>query len=234
MRAPHIKIATDGVLQLSLFDQRTWPRSPPPRSRRAADRVPQSRAGRLAAHKREALLAATEKELSSIGTQVRRRYALAARYQIGLRRRRVIDHYKMAKHFELHHRGNSFTYQRKPASIPREAAGRHLYHPHHGAGECSMEQAVRNTRRSPSRACVSFTEDCRPQGPPHPSLAEDACARISFCACWPITSSGTCGKRWPRCCLTTTSRGREGARIARGRPRGLGRRQAQAREPSQR
>src|SRR5246127_4080102 len=78
--------------------------------------------------KREALLQATEEELTKIAeatTRVRNR--LKGTEAIALRVGRVIDHFKMAKHFELHITDSSFSWTRKSEQIAEEAALDGLY-----------------------------------------------------------------------------------------------------------
>jgi Transposase DDE domain len=78
--------------------------------------------------KREALLQATEEELTRIAeatTRVRNR--LKGTEAIALRVGRVIDHFKMAKHFELSITDSSFSWERKTVQIQQEAALDGLY-----------------------------------------------------------------------------------------------------------
>ena len=80
------------------------------------------------ARKREDLLAATERNLSRIAAQVRRRHApLRGEAEIGLAVGAAIDSHKMAKHFALSITADSFAYSRKPDSITREARLDGLY-----------------------------------------------------------------------------------------------------------
>jgi transposase len=78
--------------------------------------------------KREALLEATEQELTRIAeatTRVRNR--LKGAEAIALRVGRVIDRFKMAKHFELSFTDSSFSWARKTVQIQQEAALDGLY-----------------------------------------------------------------------------------------------------------
>lgn len=71
--------------------------------------------------KREALLAATEKLLEAIARAVARRTKTPlSKSQIGLRVGRVINHYKMAKHFEVRIEDGRFSYTRRSEQIERE------------------------------------------------------------------------------------------------------------------
>jgi len=78
--------------------------------------------------KREALLQATEQELTQIAaatTRVRNR--LKGIEAIALRVGRIIDHFKMAKHFELNITDSGLSWQRKTEQIQQEAALDGLY-----------------------------------------------------------------------------------------------------------
>jgi len=78
--------------------------------------------------KREDLLQATEAELVKIAeATTRARNRLKGTEAIALRVGRVIDHYRMAKHFELSITDSSFTWTRKADQIRQEAALDGLY-----------------------------------------------------------------------------------------------------------
>jgi hypothetical protein len=78
--------------------------------------------------KREALLQATEAELMKIAEATQRmRNRLKGIEAIALRVGRIIDHFKMAKHFELNITDSSFTWVRKSEQIQQEAALDGLY-----------------------------------------------------------------------------------------------------------
>src|SRR5216683_2000028 len=80
------------------------------------------------ARKRAELLAATEVELAAIAQATARpRNRLQGQDKIGLRVGRVIERYRMAKHFELEITETSFTFTRKQAQIDAEAALDGLY-----------------------------------------------------------------------------------------------------------
>lgn len=130
LRAPQIQqLAEMGPLQLSLFDERdlaeiTAPEYPG--ERLVVCRNPDL--ARQRARKREDLLASTERDLSRVVAQVRRRHApLRGKAEIGLAIGAVIDAHKMAKHFALEIGDHSFAYSRKPDSIAREARLDGLY-----------------------------------------------------------------------------------------------------------
>lgn len=78
--------------------------------------------------KREALLLATEAELMKItDATTRARNRLKGTEEIALRVGRVIDHFRMGKHFELNITDSSFTWERKAEQIQQEAALDGLY-----------------------------------------------------------------------------------------------------------
>ncbi|WP_042885366.1 IS1634 family transposase [Cupriavidus necator] len=78
--------------------------------------------------KREALLQATEAELMKItDATTRARNRLKGTEEIALRVGRVIDHFRMGKHFELNITDSSFTWGRKAEQIQQEAALDGLY-----------------------------------------------------------------------------------------------------------
>ena len=73
------------------------------------------------ARKREDLLAATEKRLDKIIKEVARRTKTPLTMdQIGLKVGRLIERFKVAKHFELNIEDNHFSYTRNLESIERE------------------------------------------------------------------------------------------------------------------
>ena len=115
-------LVEQGHLQLGLFDERNLVElgSPEyPGERLVACRNPEL--ARLRAHKREELLVATEKSLQKLKDRVDAA-KLAGRDEIGLRVGRVINQYKVAKHFELAIGENTFTFGRKHEGIAAEAA----------------------------------------------------------------------------------------------------------------
>jgi hypothetical protein len=123
LKSASIRVLVEqGHLQLDLFDERNLLElsSPDyPGERLVACRNPQLAA--LRAHKREELLAATERSLAQIKARVDAA-KLKGADAIGLRVGRVVNQYKVAKHFELTIGAASFTFQRKRASIAAEAA----------------------------------------------------------------------------------------------------------------
>jgi transposase len=115
-------LVEQGQLQLDLFDQRNLLElaSPEyPGERLVACRNPQLAA--LRAHKRQELLAATERNLQAIRARVDAG-KLAGADAIGLRVGKVVNQYKVAKHFELTIGHARFTFARKQDAIAAEAA----------------------------------------------------------------------------------------------------------------
>jgi hypothetical protein len=125
LRAPQINaLVDDGARQLSLFDTQDLVEidSPDfPGERLVCCHNPVLAAER--ARKRGELLAATEKELAPIAAATRReRRPLRGRDSIALRVGKVINHYKMAKHFTLEITDESVTFTRNTEDIAAEAA----------------------------------------------------------------------------------------------------------------
>jgi transposase len=115
-------LVEQGQLQLDLFDERNLLElsSPDyPGERLVACRNPEL--ARLRTHKREELLAATQANLDKIKARVDAG-KLVGRDEIGLRVGKVINQYKVAKHFELAIGDNTFTFARKSDAIAAEAA----------------------------------------------------------------------------------------------------------------
>jgi transposase len=125
LKAPQIQqLAADGNLQLSLFDQQDLAEIQHPAypgERLIACRNPLLAEERK--RKREELLTATEKQLEKIraATQ-RKRRPLRGKKEISLAVGKVLGRYKMGKHLQLTIEEDRFDWQRKPASIEREAA----------------------------------------------------------------------------------------------------------------
>ena len=123
LKAPQIqKLARDGALQLSLFDQTNLGEitSPDyPGERLIVCRNPLVAAER--ARKREDLLQATERGLAEIAQRVERG-TLHGADQIGLAVGPALRRYKVKKHFHVQITDTTFTYQRKTEQIETEAA----------------------------------------------------------------------------------------------------------------
>ena len=116
-----------GQLQLGLFDERNLLEfsSPEyPGERLVACRNPQL--AKLRAHKREELLAATEKSLAKVQARVAAG-RLTGADAIGVAVGKVVNQYKVAKHFALTIQDKAFGFKRKHAAIAAEAALDGLY-----------------------------------------------------------------------------------------------------------
>jgi len=125
LRAPQIRaLVEDRALQLSLFDQQDLleiTHRDYPGERLMCCHNPALEDER--ARKRHELLAATEKELNTIAAATRRdSRPLRGKAKIALRVGKVINHYKMAKHFTVEITDDSFTFTRNEESIAAEAA----------------------------------------------------------------------------------------------------------------
>ena len=111
-----------GALQFGLFDERNlFEFSHPdyPGERLVACR--NRELARLRAHKRQALLAATTLELEKIRERVARG-ALTGQATIGVKLGRVLDKYKVGKHFELTITDTHFAYRIREDNVAAEAA----------------------------------------------------------------------------------------------------------------
>ncbi|MGD0460824.1 MAG: IS1634 family transposase [Terriglobia bacterium] len=148
LRGPAIReLVEAGCLQLSLFDQANLAEisSPEyPGERLVACFNPVLAEERR--RKREELLQATEKELDRIGREVtRRKRKPLPQAGIALKVGKVLNRFKVAKHFELTIADGMFSWQRRPDSIPREAAldGVYVVRTSEDSSRCSGEDAVR-------------------------------------------------------------------------------------------
>ncbi len=136
-----------GHLQRSLFDRQNL----------AEIRSPEFPGERLMAcynplldeqrrRKREELLAATETKLTAIAAEVaKRKRKILRKDQIGVKLGRVIDRYKMAKHFEWTIEDGTFRWRRREESIRAEAEldGIYVVRTSEPAERLSAEDAVR-------------------------------------------------------------------------------------------
>src|SRR3989442_926117 len=120
-------LVATGHVQLGLFDERnlfelTHPDFPG--ERLVACRNPELAA--LRAHKRQALLAATAKELEKVRGMVARG-RLRGRDAIGVRVGKVVNKYRVAKHFRLEIQDDRFAFEIDAARVAAEAALDGLY-----------------------------------------------------------------------------------------------------------
>jgi transposase len=139
-------LVEQGQLQLGLFDERNLLELESPQypgERLVACRNPEL--AKLRAHKRQELLAATEVNLAKIKARVDAG-KLARRDEIGLRVGKLINQYKMAKHFELAIGDNTFTFARKLEAIAAEAAldGIYIIRTSVSAAQMHAADCVRN------------------------------------------------------------------------------------------
>ncbi|MGH9379987.1 MAG: IS1634 family transposase [Thermoanaerobaculia bacterium] len=149
LRGPAIaKLVDQGAIAPSLFDQRdlaeiTSPDYP-------GERLMVCRNPLLAderARKRDELLAATEKELAKIAAATTREHRpLRGAARIGVRVGRVVNRYKVAKHFATTITDDSFAYARKQEQIRAERAldGLYVIRTDVPAEQMSGEQVVGN------------------------------------------------------------------------------------------
>jgi transposase len=123
LRATQIqKLAAGGRLQMTLFDQTDLVEIAHPDfpgERLIACFNPLLAEER--ARKRPDLLAATEQQLEKIAAATKRKKRpLRGKQNIGLRAGKILNRYKMGKHFQLRIEEGSFHYERKTANIERE------------------------------------------------------------------------------------------------------------------
>ncbi len=174
-----------GQLQLGLFDERNLLEfsSPEyPGERLVACRNPQLAAMRT--HKRQELLAETEANLQKIKDRVDAG-KLAGADQIGLRVGRIVNQYKVAKHFQLSIGEASFTFSRERQSIAAEAAldGVYIIRTSVSAARMDSADCVRNYKAlaNVERAFRSLkTVDLKVR-PIHHRTAERVRAHIFLC-----------------------------------------------------
>jgi transposase len=125
LRADTIKkLACEGRIQPSLFDERDVAEIDSPDF--PGERLIVCRNPLLAderARKREELLVATEKKLAEIvAATTRAKRALRGKEKIGLRVGKVLNQYKVGKHFVLEIEDTRFSYHRDDTKIREEAA----------------------------------------------------------------------------------------------------------------
>ena len=178
-------LVEQGQLQLGLFDEVNLLElnSPDyPGERLVACRNPEL--AKLRAHKREELLAATEENLAKIKARVDAG-KLSAREQIGLRVGKVINQYKVAKHFELSIGENALSCVRKHESIAAEAAldGIYIIRTSVPAAQMDAPTCVRNYKSlaNVERAFRSLKTIDLKVRPIHHRLADRVRAHILLC-----------------------------------------------------
>ncbi len=143
------KLVEDGTIKMSLFDERnlfefSHPDFP-------LERLMVCRNPLMAQHRsrtRKSLIAATVKELEKVAGMVGRG-KLNAKEKIGLRVGKVVNKYKVAKHFQLVVEEGRFTYHLLPEKVAQEAALHGLYVIRTSLSRERMDEAdvVRNYKR---------------------------------------------------------------------------------------
>ena len=174
-----------GHLQLGLFDERNLLElsSPEyPSERLVACRNPEL--ARLRTHKRQELLAATEANLEKIKARVDAG-KLAGQDEIGLRVGKLVNQYKVAKHFELAIGESTFTFARKLDAIAAEAAldGIYIIRTSVSAAQMDAADCVRNYKSlaNVERAFRSLKTIDLKVRPIHHRTAERVRAHIFLC-----------------------------------------------------
>jgi hypothetical protein len=186
LKAPQIqKLAREGTLQLSLFDQANLGEITSedyPGERLIVCRNPLVAAER--ARKRQELLDATERGLDEIAQRVQRGTLLRAD-QIGLAVGPALRRYKVKKHFQVQITDSSFTYQRKTDQIETEAAldGIYVLRTNVPNGELSTGEVVRSYKNleQVERAFKTFKGPELEIRPIHHHLAERVRAHVFLC-----------------------------------------------------
>lgn len=152
LRAPQIqKLARQGYLQLSLFDERDLAEiasSDFPGERLIVCRNPLLAEERK--RKREELLQSTAARLQEVvQATCRPRRPLRGKEHIALRVGRILSQYKVGKHFKLHIEEDSFSFERQQEQINEEAAldGIYVIRTSVRDGEMAATQVVRNYKR---------------------------------------------------------------------------------------
>jgi len=178
-------LVEQGQLQMGLFDERNlFELSSPeyPGERLVACR--NEALARLRAHKREDLLAATERCLDKVKARVDAG-KLKPQDAIGVQVGKVINRYKVAKHFELHIADAALSWSRKSDSIASEAALDGLYIIRTSVPREQMDapQCVRNYKAlaNVERAFRSIKTIDLKVRPIHHRLAERVRAHIFLC-----------------------------------------------------
>ncbi len=186
LKAPQIKkLARDGVLQLSLFDEQNLAEITAedyPGERLIVCRNPLVAAERT--RKREELLQATERDLQQIADRVQKG-TLTGASEIGLAAGPAVKRYKMRKHFDLQITDRSFTFTRKTEQITNEAALDGIYILRTGltTQECSTSDVVRSYKNleQAERAFKTFKGPELQIRPIHHHLETRVRAHIFLC-----------------------------------------------------
>ncbi|MGO9908056.1 MAG: IS1634 family transposase [Solirubrobacteraceae bacterium] len=186
LKAPQIqKLARQGELQLSLFDQTNLAEITAddyPGERLIVCRNPLVAAER--ARKRADLLQATERGLEEIAQRVQRG-TLHGADQIGLAVGPALRRYKVKKHFEVQITDTSFTYERKTKQIDTEAALDGIYVLRTSVPDTELDtgQVVRSYKNleQVERAFKTFKGPDLEIRPIHHHLADRVRAHVFLC-----------------------------------------------------
>jgi len=179
------ELVAEGHVQLGLFDERnlfelTHPDFPG--ERLVACRNPDL--AQLRARKRQALLAATVKELDKVRGMVARG-TLRGRDAIGVRVGKVVNKYKVAKHFRLQIHDDRFDFQLDEPRVAAEAAldGLYVIRTSVPPERLDTADAVRHYKRlsDVERAFRSLKTIDLKVRPIHHRLAPRVCAHIFLC-----------------------------------------------------
>ena len=179
------QLLDQGTLQLGLFDERNLfelTHSDYPGERLVACRNPQL--ATLRGHKRRALLEATAAELSKVRSMVEAK-RLRGRAKIGLRVGRVVNKYKVAKHFALEIEEERFAFRRHDAQVAAEASldGIYILRTPLERGQMDTAQVVRayKSLSNVERAFRSLKSVDLKIRPIHHRLADRVRAHIFLC-----------------------------------------------------
>ena len=139
-------LVKDGSVQLGLFDERnlfSFEHADYPGEQLVACRNPEL--AKLRAHKRQSLIKATTKELEKVRGMAGKG-KLKSADAIGVRTGKVINKYKVAKHFELEIKDDCFDFSVNEKSVVEEAAldGIYIVRTSLPKERMSPEDAVRN------------------------------------------------------------------------------------------
>ena len=178
-------LVEQGHLQMDLFDERNLLEisSPDyPGERLVACR--NEALAKLRAHKREDLLVATERNLDKIKARVDAG-KLSGQDAIGVRVGKIINQYKVAKHFELSITDTALSWARKPDSIASEAAldGIYIVRTSMPAAQMDAPECVRSYKSlaNVERAFKSMKTIDLKVRPIHHRLADRVRAHIFLC-----------------------------------------------------
>ena len=142
------KLADGGALQLGLFDERNliaFTHADFPGERLVACRNPDL--ARLRAAKRNDLIAATSAELDKVATMVASG-RLQGRDRTGVRVGKVVNKYKVAKHFDLAIADGAFAFKVNAERVAAEAALDGLYVIRTSVAEADMRAQRRSSTTS--------------------------------------------------------------------------------------